>query len=290
MSLAEMDMPVAMELESSRLLSLPLELREMIWRYVLVEPEPIFTCLVQHAVTRPRCHSKRARMRSFWHEIYSRTPSVTTTKLSLWPRLPILSRVNTQLRREALEVFFRDNVFLFRLDYQMSDRDVERWQETLLSQWSRSMLPAGLFRLWTIRLEFMVQSQTGGMRQPTILDCSLGPNGDLAHRFQGALKQECTCRYQDNVRSLTKEATASTAGQNELIAKVAALVEEQIKAEWGRRGRWMTLPYLCVRCGLARTEQRTAEELKRYSDRCLTGLVGSKPIESVGRSGGRLIV
>ncbi|KAK3673129.1 hypothetical protein LTR78_006969 [Recurvomyces mirabilis] len=274
------------------LLSLPLELREMIWRDVLVEPEPIFTCLAQHAVTRPRDSSKRARIRAFWSDRYSRTPTAPETKVSLWPRLPTLSRVSAQLRREALEVFFRDNVFLFRLDCHMSDHDVQRWQDSLMAQWSPKMLGAHLFKSWTLRLEFMVQSQTGGMRQPTAIDCKLGAADRLLLSFSGALEQECTCRCRDGAEGLSSELATAEAGSATTLARFATLVEEQMKSDWERRGRRMTPPCPCVRCGLMRSEKRTPDELKRYSDQYWKALGASQTVmEPMNyRSGGRLVV
>jgi hypothetical protein len=256
--------------QRATLTTLPLELREMIWSFVLVEREPIFSCTLQHSTPAQghrRKGSKRARLLALIQDGYHRKPAASparTTRTELWPRLPALTAVNHQIRQEALHVFFRDNVFVFRLNERMSTREVERWQTALVAQ-CPTLLPQHLFTIWTTRLEFMTQSPLGIGRQPAAIDCTLGPDSHLALSFSGGLAQECTCTARQHAKELSHEANIN-GQQTELIMKFTGYVEEQIRNDWGRRGRKMTPPRPCADCGMPRVERRTPEELKRFSD------------------------
>jgi len=109
------------EPEPYHILALPPELREKIWLYVLAEPEPI-PAYVEDCTVRRRRDVESAESQKY------QGPMLQTTRLTRpLPGLPSLVLVVAQIFREAMPIYYRENIFVFHLVEEHHRDEVQKW-------------------------------------------------------------------------------------------------------------------------------------------------------------------
>ncbi|KAK4901260.1 hypothetical protein LTR27_001817 [Elasticomyces elasticus] len=192
--------------ENATLMGLPVELREMIWAYTVVETDPIPSYVLERVV--------RARPEAYWD---SDLPMLETNPLKFvdsyptlerksmaFPRLPAVARVNRQTRQEALTAFFQGNILAFFLNGEIPRDEVNRWQSALHSLSRGADNDTGTLRaldmvyfakLWTVRLEFgMYTTKNTKNKHRVTIDVKLDKSFEnMSLTIQGGLELECVC-------------------------------------------------------------------------------------------------
>ncbi|KAK5735741.1 hypothetical protein LTR17_007913 [Elasticomyces elasticus] len=169
--------------ESASLMGLPAELREMIWRFALVEDEPLVSYIGER-VERPRYSEHRARL---------------VRQIILFPKTPVLACVSRDILWETMPIWYCDNVFAFCLDHETRGRgEVGRWmqarQESVLFFDLQQDRNHTIHNLSKVDLEFqMYSSAAEGPSSAGIYIRSAVGVDKLSVSFSGVLARECTC-------------------------------------------------------------------------------------------------
>ncbi|KAK4906420.1 hypothetical protein LTR49_024442 [Elasticomyces elasticus] len=157
------------------LLSLPAELREMIWSFVLVEPEPIIS-YVERRTIRGRDYR------------YPRDSNTIRIKQAV-PCIPPLACVARHLHEEVMAVFYGANTFAFNLN-KHNPFEVDSWIDALRMQSVDLMDTDNDCRGWwlidhnvTIRLDYSEREYV------------------FKVKVSGALTEECLCRLNDQLET-----------------------------------------------------------------------------------------
>ncbi|KAK5721356.1 hypothetical protein LTR17_014645 [Elasticomyces elasticus] len=233
--------------ENATLMGLPVELREMIWAYTVVEKDPIPSYVLERVV--------RAGPEASWDnditmletnplKFVDSHPTLERESMA-FPKLPAIARVNRQTRQEALTVFFRDNILAFFLGGTIPRDEVNRWQGAMRSLNRsgddrtgnlRALNMVYFAKLWTVRLEFGIHTvrNTKNKHRVTI-DIKLDKAFEnMSLTIRGGLELECIC-----------DLTAAAAYHMQLVQPhghsgvaihgMAAHIENKYMDEWRHR-------------------------------------------------------
>ncbi|KAK5727882.1 hypothetical protein LTR17_012425 [Elasticomyces elasticus] len=175
------------------LLSLPAELREMIWSLAQVEPEPIISYIERRTI----------RGRDYR---YPRDSNTIRIKQAV-PCIPPLACLARHLHEEVMAVFYGGNTFVFNLNNH-NPFEVDSWIDALRMQSVDLMDTDDDCRGWwlidhniTIRLEFAIPRP----RAPDGLTAIEYSYSEREYVFKvkvsGALTEECLCRLNDQLET-----------------------------------------------------------------------------------------
>ncbi|KAK5719442.1 hypothetical protein LTR15_007966 [Elasticomyces elasticus] len=180
--------------QSASLMGLPVELREIIWKYALVEEEPLISYMGER-VQRPRYGENRAKL---------------VRQTIVYPEMPALACVSRDIRWETMPIWY-DNVFAFGLDHEARGRgEVGRWlkarREPVLFFDLRQDRNHTIHRLTKVDLEFQMYSHAA--EGPASAGISIRRAVDvskLSLSFTGVLARECTCSLTALMDELSKD-------------------------------------------------------------------------------------
>ncbi|KAK4894823.1 hypothetical protein LTR27_006945 [Elasticomyces elasticus] len=188
----------------SRLLSLPAELRELIWKLVLTQPVPIAAYLGHRTILRNAPEPEYAQnpdqqMRAF-------------RQSQAFPRLPPLALVSKDLAEEILVYYLKHNIFQFHAE-DKNDYEIFTWLdkvedlcETIASSRGDTLYDAALHL--TLRVGFPIRTPNWprSKHDYALVEYKLiGTLGSRTHdlmdvRLGGALLKECICWVRGAVR------------------------------------------------------------------------------------------
>ncbi|KAK4950701.1 hypothetical protein LTR10_010694 [Elasticomyces elasticus] len=164
--------------ESASLLGLPVELREMIWTYALVEDEPLIS-FIGERVERSQDPEDRAKL---------------VRQTILFPETPALACVSKEIRWETMPIWYGENVFAFGLDHDGQDVGEARREPVLLFFDGQRDRNQTIHNLSKVDLEFqMYSSAAEGPSSAGINIRSAVGVDKLSLSFTGVLARECTC-------------------------------------------------------------------------------------------------
>ncbi|KAK5701139.1 hypothetical protein LTR17_022861 [Elasticomyces elasticus] len=185
--------------ESASLLGLPVELREMIWRYAIVEDEPLISYIGKRVV-RSRYGEHRAKL---------------VRQTTLYPEPPALARVSKMIRWETMPSWYGENVFAFGADHEgQDDGEVERWlkarREPMYSDAAEGPSSAGI----------KIRRAVGASK--------------LSLSFTGVLARECTC----SLTTVMDDLSEDPSDVREVAAEMCESWEQEAIAAFAKRIQW----------------------------------------------------
>ncbi|KAK4962796.1 hypothetical protein LTR10_000423 [Elasticomyces elasticus] len=202
----------------SRLMNLPPELRELIWSFVVGQPEPVVCYMARRVVIATDARPDRM---------------ATVRQFKVVPRLPSLARTSRVLAEEALPLYFRDNIFLFHLD-RLSVYDCKRWLEEIgcHCETISNQTTFGLDRNMKVRLEFWMKN-----RQPAAVEFTTCTNQrDFQVTFPETLENECNCWVEEAADYARFYADRGTDSEEVQLSIFAGFLETVIEKAWLPRG------------------------------------------------------
>ncbi|KAK3660866.1 hypothetical protein LTR56_000624 [Elasticomyces elasticus] len=238
------------------LLSLPAELREMIWSFVLVEPEPIISYVNRRTIVNEDKHDPR-RLE-------------TLRVMKPIPSLPPLAYIAKQLHAEIVAAFFGSNTFVFHLN-KYNPREVDSWLTAVkyhISELLTDLDSAFVDGHITIRLDLQIPISAFLGRLATI-EYSFNVKKDSYDiKFSGALTQECVCRLYDQIEHRYPDGTGEWESLGPMSA-VTKLLECWARLYWLPRDT-TTRPKHCLHCCRPRYAGDGAvdQEFDRLLDEC----------------------
>lgn len=240
--------------ERTNLMSLPPELREIIWFHALAGDEPLICYLAKRTTRLPTgCED---------------FPLALERQSKRYPQHPPLTLVSRQVRKETLPVFYNENIFSFSLD----DRDgnqIGQWQDFALPDDTFFLRPtAGRYevaasalnaQIWTVRLEFVIESVAGVQKthnpRYATIDVRLNAENKLVLTFGGALADECTCYLQEQATKIPQRQIVYVNSERQRralhhrnIADYARFIEKEINDDL-RLGNRLDNRWKCTVCG-----------------------------------------
>ncbi|KAK5696113.1 hypothetical protein LTR97_008533 [Elasticomyces elasticus] len=207
--------------ESAWLLGLPVELREMIWRYALVENEPLVPYM-EKCVVRSRDGEHRAKL---------------VRQTTLYPKTPALARVSKMIRWETMPTWYGGNIFAFRVDHDdQDDGEVERWlkarREPVLFFDLKRDRNHTIHNLSKVDLEFQMYSDAAeGASSAGINIRSAVGASKLSLSFTGVLARECTCSLTTVMNDLSEDPS----NVREVAAEMCEGWEQEALAAFAKR-------------------------------------------------------
>ncbi|KAK3647267.1 hypothetical protein LTR56_008098 [Elasticomyces elasticus] len=224
--------------ENATLMGLPVELREMIWAYTVMENDPIPSYVLERVV--------RAGPEAEWENDLAvlgtnplklvNTHPTLERKSMAFPKLPAVARVNRQTRQESLTVFFQGNILAFSLSGEIPrDESLGRAADNFTGT-LRALDMVYFAKLWTVRLEFgMYTTKNTKNKHRVTIDVKLDKSFEnMSLTIQGGLELECVC-----------DLTAAAAYYMQLrqpyghsgvaIYAMAAHIESKYMDEWRHR-------------------------------------------------------
>ncbi|KAK3619742.1 hypothetical protein LTR56_023827 [Elasticomyces elasticus] len=239
------------------LMGLPPELREMIWSFALIEPEPIMAYVKRQTVPSSQKTS---------YQWYQDRGITAAREMKAVPELPPLAFVAKSVGREVIPIFF-SNTFLFSTNH----RNIGEVGDWVFDMYDKLAVYTGddegswnpLDSNITIRLEFGVPRS----RVATIEYTMRCPTGHERFRakLDGHLAEECRCWLADAAKALDEESLVLR-GNGEsydnrwAMGELTGIVERRIRDVWFRRKR-SSLSATCSTCG--KTQYRSVEDQSR---------------------------
>ncbi|KAK3629546.1 hypothetical protein LTR56_017975 [Elasticomyces elasticus] len=210
--------------ESASLLGLPVELREMIWRYALVENEPLVS-YIGKCVVRSRYGEHRAKL---------------VRRTTLYPKTPALARVSKMIRWETMPTWYGGNIFAFRVDHDdQDDGEVERWlkarREPVLFFDLKRDRNHTIHNLSKVDLEFQMYSDAAeGPSSAGINIRSAVGASKLSLSFTGVLARECTC----SLTTVMDDLSEDPSNIREVAAEMYEGWEQEAIGAFAKRIEW----------------------------------------------------
>ncbi|KAK5694298.1 hypothetical protein LTR97_009920 [Elasticomyces elasticus] len=247
--------------DEATLMSLPPELRELIWKAAVVEPKPLTAYVAQRTIRVPQ----RQLPRRIWEEERSDSETGNIELIRLrknFPELPTLFAVSRAARKEAMSVYYQDNIFSFYLAYGKSDNELEYWMNSGSYPISGPLDPSEFYRLRKVRLEFILFNSKEG-RDLAVIDLEIDPfTGSVMLHFPGtSLDMECKCQFSNMAESLTKYTRWTRIDgvqwRRNAHTELYAVVSRELREHWKsvrhhRRGEWQARCEAlgpCTTCG-----------------------------------------
>ena len=172
------------------LTGLPVELRELIWQAVVVDPEPLTAYISNRTFRVPECSITADPTVDYLND----KPGQLVRQIKTFPEYPELRRVSRSVRQEVLTVFFRDNIFAFCLDRKDGVNEVFEWMATRMRKSVRPSISVRYALLWTVRLEFHEVSEERG-RERGAIDIKLDtPAARVALTYSMGAVEKCHCK------------------------------------------------------------------------------------------------
>ncbi|KAK5682210.1 hypothetical protein LTS10_005336 [Elasticomyces elasticus] len=210
--------------ESASLLGLPVELREMIWRYALVEGEPLVSYMGERVV-RSRYGEHRAKL---------------VRQTTLYPETPALARVSKMIRWETMPTWYGENIFAFGVDHEgQDDGEVERWlkarREPVLFFDLQRDRNHTIHNLSKVDLEFQMYSEAAeGPSSAGINIRSAVGASKLSLSFTGVLARECTC----SLTTVMDDLSEDPSNIRGVAAEMCEGWEQEAIAAFAKRIKW----------------------------------------------------
>ncbi|KAK3624443.1 hypothetical protein LTR22_023976 [Elasticomyces elasticus] len=232
---------VHMDQSGSRLLSIPAELRELIWKLVLTHPGPIAAYM-----------GHRTILRNAPEPFYAQDPDEQMRAFrqsQAFPRLPPLALVCKDLGKEIVVYYLRHNIFQFHIndknDYQVFEwlDKVEKLCDTLIpSDGINTYIAAPHL---TLRVGFPVRTPISNLEYAIVEYKLIGTLGSRTHDLMdvtlgGALLKECICWVRRGVR-----ATRDTAGFGLQLSDFTLGLQHKVNEFWFARRRESRT---CLKC------------------------------------------
>ncbi|KAK5732126.1 hypothetical protein LTR17_010834 [Elasticomyces elasticus] len=235
------------------LMGLPPEIRELIWSYALIEPEPILAYVVRQTVLSSKTHTS---------EFYKKRGISTVRQRKTVPGPPPLALVGRSISREIFPIFFR-NTFMFSVDYQ-NVGEVAAWVTwmydylAVVTRLQDSWLC--LDRNITIRIEF-----TSHLFRVATIEYKIS-RVDGVERFRvelgGYLKESCSCWLCD-VLDETQEEFVPEEDREEAISCLTQAFEKRLCDVWLKYYS-LHVTAKCADCGKTQYQSKADESRKWY--------------------------
>ncbi|KAK3619743.1 hypothetical protein LTR56_023828 [Elasticomyces elasticus] len=249
---SRLDVAIADPKDTPCLMSLPPEIRELIWSFVFVKPHPIIAQIYHQTVASDKC-------RAHTEQWFQDSGLTTYRQTKAVPELPSFVFTNKVLSNEVMPFIFR-NTFLFRLERQ-NVGEVTFWLEEMYNHVAaitqddatRNFINKNI----TVRIEFAF----GGLRAGTIEYKSCNCEGHKGFHFTlgGQLEQECSCWLDDAVAAV-EEQNRTDEGVLEELSEMATRIEKRVEEVWLLRGRRRPKTQ-CSTCG--KTQHKEDEDQDR---------------------------
>ncbi|KAK5702805.1 hypothetical protein LTR97_003751 [Elasticomyces elasticus] len=215
-----LDVPIADPNNTPCLMSLPPEIRELIWSFAFVKPHPIIAQVDHQTVTSDKCRAHTER----WFQDSGLTTHRQTKAV---PELPSVVLVNKSLSKEVLPLFFR-NTFMFRLE-RRNVGDVQFWLEEmychLVAITGESASRKYINKNITVRIEFAFGEYRAATIEYRICSCE----GHMGFHFRlgGQLEQECICWLGDAITIVVEQ--NRDGGILEEFSEMAEQIEKRVE-------------------------------------------------------------
>ncbi|KAK5688296.1 hypothetical protein LTS10_000274 [Elasticomyces elasticus] len=229
----------------SRLLSLPAELRELIWKLVLTQPVPIAAYLGHRTVLRNAPEPEYAQnpdqqMRAF-------------RQSQAFPRFQPLAFVCKDLAEEIMVCYLKHNISQFHIE-DKNDYQVFEWLDKV-EKLCDTLIPFDGINIYlaaphlTLRVGFPVRTPISNLEYAIVEYKLIGTLGyrtrDLMDvRLGGALLKECICWVRRGVR-----ATRDTADLGLQLSDFTLGLQHKVNEFWLARRRESRT---CLKCSLPR--------------------------------------
>ncbi|KAK5721340.1 hypothetical protein LTR17_014629 [Elasticomyces elasticus] len=242
------------------LMTLPVELRELVWEAALAEDEPLIAYLERRVVARPTRTAHQPTMMRQVRRI---------------PGSPPLLHVSKQTRIEAFPIYWKSNTFAFSICADLPDQ-VGLWQSFVAQRGTHHTYmstfpprPSIIETSWNVRLEFSMfrPDITAPEINADNFDWSYSPlpedpervatidvrlvdaakEGRVEFIFGGVLAEACTCWP----RAYAAKWSLADPNHSRTIARFAQHVEKELQDVWSysdsMRGYSQTRQ--CKECG-----------------------------------------
>ncbi|KAK6416025.1 hypothetical protein LTR81_010376 [Elasticomyces elasticus] len=231
--------------EGPSLMSLPPEIRELTWAQTMVQKQP----LTAYVGVRTHRNTPEARIQR---------------QMRAYPGLPSLGLVSTQVRREAMGIYWSENVFEFCLNRQKTyelfrwhfakmsflrgDGGDENGDEDIKDQDEAETIG----RLNKINLHFQMCTVIGEFDDGSVYMRVDMTDRSMTLEYHGALAMECTCVLSKLAPLAMQRMCMSEAGwQADAFLWVANIIERELQNGWSRPDRdlgWNKAPRHCSAC------------------------------------------
>ncbi|KAK5727883.1 hypothetical protein LTR17_012426 [Elasticomyces elasticus] len=215
----------------SRLLSLPAELRELIWKLVLTQPGPIAAYMGHRTV-----------LRNAPEPFYAQDPDEQMRAFrqsQAFPRLPPLALVCKDFGEEIVVYYLRHNIFQFHIN-DKNDYQVFEWLDKV-QKLCETLIPFDGINIYiaaphlTLRVGFPVRTPISNLEYAIVeykLIGMLGSRTDdlMDVRLGGALLKECICWARRGVR-----ATRDTADYGLRLSDFTLGLQHKVNEFWFTR-------------------------------------------------------
>ncbi|KAK4962765.1 hypothetical protein LTR10_000392 [Elasticomyces elasticus] len=263
----------------SRLLSLPAELREIVWKLVLTQSGPIAAYLGHRTVLRNAPEPEYAQnpdqqMRAF-------------RQSQAFPRFPPLALVCKDLAEGIMVYYLKHNVFQFHVE-DKNDYEIFTWLDKV-EQLCETIIPFDGVNIYvaashlTLRVGFKVgTSRTNteyAMIEYKLVGALDSRTCDLMEiRLGGTLLKECICWVRGAVR-----ATRDTDDYGLQLSEFTWALEQKVKEFWLARRRESRT---CLKCGLPRWGADIEDTDDEHEDVQTDEAEGEKEDEEMDEAGG----
>ncbi|KAK5707059.1 hypothetical protein LTR17_021049 [Elasticomyces elasticus] len=241
--------------DAATLMSLPPELRELIWKAAVVGPKPLTAYVAQRTIRVPQ----RQLPRRIWEEERNDSHTRDSELIRLrknFPELPALFAVSRDARKEAMSVYYQDNIFSFYLGKGKNDNELEYWMNNGSYPISGPLDHSDFYRLRIVRLEFILCNSIEGQDLAAI-DLEIDPfTGSVMLHFPGtSLDMECKCQFSNIAMNLTKGTRwvriDGFQWRRNAHTELYAFMSKMLREHW-KRGEWQARCEAlgpCTTCG-----------------------------------------
>lgn len=228
------------------LMTLPTELREVIFQYVVVDSDPLPAYVAKRTIKRPaeRCVVHEPTLEEQRLRLHAGALSLGTVcekympflvqQTKAYPEEPPVTQVSRQIREEARNIFYRDNTFTFHL--VSCDGGTDDY-EYAIGRWFDWTGIANITSRFTISINFMMVAIIGPVQRAATVVIHSNSEHKLSASFRGALTDECTCALSRRAVETRDPDSDQAVTPTRIVDRSIVHYSNHIMSRWARHWR-----------------------------------------------------